>query len=131
LTSGLPAELGRLAAGVQAEPFDRGALPEKREELWLRSGGRELVEVVPAEDVSNNAAARRFIGAVHSVVPKATGLPVVYDEASRTVVNAFELAFLYALVMVSAIILIVLRDLKDVLLVMVPIVLAAVVTIGA
>jgi hopanoid biosynthesis associated RND transporter like protein HpnN len=131
LTSELPAELGRLAAGLHAEPFDRSALPQNLAERWLASGGRELIEVMPAEDVSNNAAARRFIGAVHSVVPKATGLPVVYDEASRTVVNAFELAFLYALVMVSAIILIVLRDLKDVLLVMVPIVLAAVVTIGA
>src|SRR5882672_7274661 len=131
LTAGLPAELGRLAAGLHAKPFGRDALPDNLAERWLASGGRELVEIVPAEDVSDNAAARRFVGAVRGVVAKATGLPVVYDEASGTVVRAFELAFLYALVMVSAIILVVLRDLKDVLLVMVPIVLAAVVTVGA
>jgi hopanoid biosynthesis associated RND transporter like protein HpnN len=131
LTAGLPAELHRLAAGLSAKPFDRGALPAALAERWLASGGRELVEIVPAEDVSDNAAARRFIGAVHGVVPNATGLPVVYDEASRTVVHAFELAFLYALLMVSAIILVVLHDLKDVLLIMAPIVLAAVVTLGA
>ena len=43
-------------------------------ERWLTSDGRELVEITPAEDVSDNAAARRFITAVHGVVPNATGL---------------------------------------------------------
>jgi predicted RND superfamily exporter protein len=83
---------------------------------------------VPAEDVSDNAAARRFITAVHGVVAKATGLPVVYQEASSTVVRAFALAMLYAFVMVTAIIWAVLRDLKDTLLVIVPLLLATTVT---
>jgi predicted RND superfamily exporter protein len=99
-------------------------------ERWLASGGRELVEITPAEDVSDNAAASRFIGAVQSIVPKATGLPVVYQEASATVVGAFRLALLYAFIMVTLIIWLVLRDRKDTLLVIVPIVLAAVMTAG-
>jgi predicted RND superfamily exporter protein len=65
---------------------------------------------------------------VHSVVPTATGLPVVYQEASATVVEAFERALLYAFVMVAAIIWLVLRDLRDMLLVLVPIALASVLT---
>jgi hopanoid biosynthesis associated RND transporter like protein HpnN len=130
LTSDLPAELGRLAAGLTARPFDRDALPAPIAERWIATDGRELVEVVPNEDVSDNAAASRFISAVHSVVTKATGLPVVYQEASRTIVNAFTLAMLYAFVMVSVIIWAVLRDRADTLLVMVPIALAAIVTAG-
>jgi predicted RND superfamily exporter protein len=55
-------------------------------------------------------------------------LPVVHQEASATVVAAFERALLYAFVMVAAIIWLVLRDFKDTLLVLVPIALASVLT---
>ncbi len=131
LTSGLPRELQRLSVGLHAETFRRVDLPAALAERWLTSDGRELVEITPEEDVSDNAAAARFIDAVHGVVSTATGLPVVYREASATVVGAFERALLYAFVMVSLIIWLVLRDLKDTLLVIVPIMLAAVATAGA
>ena len=78
---------------MRAERFERADLPAALAERWLASDGRELVEITPVEDVSDNAAARRFIAAVQAVVPTATGLPVVYQEASATVVAAFERAF--------------------------------------
>jgi hopanoid biosynthesis associated RND transporter like protein HpnN len=128
LTTGLPQELARLAAALRAQAFARADLPAPLAARWLASNGRELVEITPVEDVSDNAAARRFIGAVHGIVPTATGLPVVYQEASATVVAAFERALLYAFIMVSLIIWLVLRDVKDTLLVLVPIALASIVT---
>jgi hopanoid biosynthesis associated RND transporter like protein HpnN len=128
LAAGLPRELARLEGATRAERFGRDDLPPALAQRWLASGGRELVEIAPAEDVSDNAAARRFIAAVASVVPTATGLPVVYQEASATVVAAFGRALLYAFVMVAAIIWLVLRSAKDTLLVLVPIALASVVT---
>jgi hypothetical protein len=128
LTAGLPRELERLAAAIRAERFDRDDLPAELSRRWIADDGRELVEISPAEDVSDNAAARRFIAAVHSVVPTATGLPVVYQEASATVVAAVERALTYAFVMVAAIIWLVLRDVKDTLLVLAPIALASVLT---
>jgi len=128
LTAGLPRELERLAGALRAERFDRADLPAELRSRWIAADGRELVEIAPAEDVSGNAAARRFIAAVHSVVPTATGLPVVYQEASATVVAAFERALTYAFILVAAIIWLVLRDWKDTLLVLVPIGLATVLT---
>jgi hopanoid biosynthesis associated RND transporter like protein HpnN len=128
LTAGLPRELMRLAAALRAEAFDRDDLPAALAARWLASDGRELVEITAAEDVSDNAAARRFIAAARGVVPTATGLPVVYQEASATVVGAFERALLYAFIMVSAIVWLMLRGAKDTLLVLLPIALAAIVT---
>jgi predicted RND superfamily exporter protein len=128
LTAGLPRELERLAGALRAERFDRADLPAELSSRWVAAGSRELVEIAPAEDVTDNAAARRFIAAVHSIVPTATGLPVVYQEASATVVAAFARALTYAFIIVSAIIFIVLRDSKDTLLVLVPIALASVLT---
>jgi hopanoid biosynthesis associated RND transporter like protein HpnN len=128
LTAGLEPELARLETALGAVAFERTDLPAALAARWVASDGRELVEIVPAEDVSDNAAARRFIGAVHGIVATATGLPVVYQEASTTVVAAFERALLYAFVMVSLIIWLVLRDWKDTLLVLAPIALASVLT---
>jgi hopanoid biosynthesis associated RND transporter like protein HpnN len=128
LTAGLPRELARLDAALAAQTFDRADLPGPLAARWLAEDGRELVEITAVEDVSDNAAARRFIDAVHRIVPTATGLPVVYQEASATVVAAFGRALLYAFIMVSAIIWLVLRDVKDTLLVLVPIALASIFT---
>jgi hopanoid biosynthesis associated RND transporter like protein HpnN len=131
LTEGLPGEIGRLAAGLEARPFSRDALPEELASRYVGTNGRELVEITPAEDVSDNAAARRFIAAVRGVVPKVTGPPVVYQEASSTVVRAFELALLYAFSMVTLMIFIVLRRWAETLLVVTPIALSKLVTAGA
>jgi hypothetical protein len=130
LTAGLPSELAKLEAALAATAFQRADLPAALAERWFARDGRELVEITAAEDVSDNAAARRFIAAVHGVVPTATGLPVVYQEASGTVVAAFERALLYAFIMVSVIIWLVLRDWKDTLLVLAPIALASIATAG-
>jgi uncharacterized protein len=128
LTQTLPRELARLAAALHAEELERDDLPEALAARWVTGDGRELVEIAPVEDVSDNAAARRFIDAVRGVVPTATGLPVVYQEASATVVGAFERALTYAFIMVAAIIWLVLRSVKDVLLVLAPIALASLLT---
>jgi hopanoid biosynthesis associated RND transporter like protein HpnN len=131
LTEGLPSELGRLASGLEARPFGRDALPDVLASRYVSANGRELVEITPAEDVSDNAAARRFIAAVRGVVPKVTGPPVVYQEASSTVVRAFELALLYAFSLVSVMIFVVLRRWRETLLVILPIALSKLVTAGA
>jgi hopanoid biosynthesis associated RND transporter like protein HpnN len=131
LAAGLPPELARLDRGLSAQPFGREALPDALRERWIGAGGRELVEIAPAEDVSDNSAAERFIAAVRSVVPTATGLPVVYQEASATVVGAFRQALGLALLMVVLIVWLFLRSWRDMLLVVVPILVAATVTAGA
>ena len=128
LTEGLPAELARLASSLEARPFGRDDLPDVLASRYVGSGGRELVEITPAEDVRDNAAARRFIAAARGVVAKVTGPPVVYQEASSTVVRAFELALLYAFSMVTAMIFLVLRRWRETLLVVVPIALSKLVT---
>jgi uncharacterized protein len=126
----LPPQLARLEAGLAAGPFGVDDLPSVLAERWFAPDGRELIEIVPAGNMLDDADARRFVEAVHAVVPRATGLPVVHLEASATVVRAFQLAFVYALAMVFLILFMFLRDLRDSLLVLVPIVFAAAVTAG-
>src|SRR5690606_18918227 len=131
IVGNLPEELARLERALGAEPFDIDGLPPALAERWIAPDGRYLLEIAPTENVNENAAARRFVDAVRSVVPNATGLPVVYEEASATVVRAFQIAFAYAFVLVTVLLYVFLRRTRDVLLVLGPIVLACVVTAAA
>lgn len=131
LTQGLPTQLERLQKELQARSFDRQDLPPELAGRWINKAGQELIEIVPAEDIDNNAAAARFVSAVRRVVPHATGLPVVNQKASATVIEAFTEAMSYAVIMITIILLVFLRKVGDTLLVMVPITFAALVTAGA
>lgn len=131
LVAGLPTLLERLAKGLRATPFTRADLPPEMTERWIGTGGEALVEISPRENTDDNAAATRFVAAVRTIVPHVTGLPVVNQEASRTVIEAFRLAFAYALVSVLVILLATGLGPKDALLVLGPVVLGAIVTGGA
>ena len=128
LLATLPRQLQRLTAGLRAGPFGREDLPEELTSRWVAADGTELIEIAPVEDISDNVAAEQFVETVRAVVGTATGLPVVFQEAGRTVVRAFQMAFAYALLMVSIILWVFLRRLAESLLVIVPVILAAGVT---
>lgn len=130
IVAALPTELERLQTGFGASSFGREALPAALIERWIDARGRELIEIAPRENVNDNDASRRFVSSVRSVVPNATGLPVAYQEASRTIVRAFQLALTYALALIGVLLWLFFRNVKDVLLVLGPILLAAVVTAG-
>jgi len=131
LTAGLGRALRRLAAGLEAQPFERDDLPTELTTRYVNARGQELVEIAPTENVADPDAAARFVASVRTVVPNATGLPVVYEEAAATVVRSFQLAFAYAFAMVIVLLFLFLRRVGDVVLVLLPIVFASAVTAAA
>ncbi len=128
----LPAQLGRVETALElADAVTLADLPPELIDRWIAADGTRLIEILPAVDVTDNAQSERFVSSVRSVVGSATGLPVVYEEAGRTVARSFELALTYALILISVILLIFLSRLSDALLVIVPVVLAAGATAAA
>jgi hypothetical protein len=128
LTAGLARALERLAAGLEARPFERADLPPELTARYVNAEGQELIEIAPAENVADRDAAERFVASVRAVVPNATGLPVVYEEAAATVVRSFQLAFAYSFAIVFLLLFVFLRRIGDVVLVLLPIVFASAVT---
>jgi hopanoid biosynthesis associated RND transporter like protein HpnN len=120
--------VARLERGLGAEAFGRDDLPDALRSRWINESGAELVEIVPREDLNDAEAAARFVADVRSVAPTATGLPVVYEEAAQTVTRAFTFALAYAFIIVSVLLMIFLRSIRDTVLVLVPIVFAALMT---
>jgi predicted RND superfamily exporter protein len=67
---------------------------------------------------------------VRSVAPEATGTPITIQESANTVIRAFATAGIIALVAISVLLLVVLRRVRDIVLVLVPLLLAGLMTLA-
>jgi hopanoid biosynthesis associated RND transporter like protein HpnN len=100
-------------------------LPEELLERWVAQDGSYRLEVYPKKDLRNTVALEQFVNEVRSIVPEVTGLPVIYMDGGNEVAGAFRQAFVSALMVIGIILAIVLRNIWDVLLVILPLGLAA------
>ena len=131
LISTLPGRLQTLAASLEPGPVGLDNLPPVLRERWLADSGAWRIEIQPGANMNDARAMRQFVTEVRGLLPTATGSPVVYLEASDAVVNAFRQAFAYALVAIVALLLIALDHKRDVILVLTPLLLAALLTAAA
>jgi len=130
LIGNLSGRLDSLLEVMQAGPVTYGTLPANLKERYLTPDGRARVEVFPAANLSNEMALRRFVEVVRAVAPEATDAPVELLEGGKLVVSAFEKAGALALVAIGVLLLLVLRSFWDALLVLLPLMLAAALTVA-
>ncbi len=129
--AGLPGRLDALGAALEADSVTLDDLPEALRLRYLTADGRVRVEVLPAEDLRAPEARGRFVDAVRALAPEATGAPVTITEAGSAVIQAFGEAAAYALILIVVLLLVLLRSALDSLMVLAPLVLAALLTVGA
>jgi hopanoid biosynthesis associated RND transporter like protein HpnN len=104
-------------------------LPASLKSQWITADGQARVDVAPSGDPSDNANLQAFARAVQSLAPEATEGPISILEARRAIVSAFIEAGICALLSIGIILWITLRRIGDVLLTLVPLLLAGVVTL--
>lgn len=131
LSEGLPTLLARLRTAFSAQPLTREDLPAALREAWVAADGRTRLEIFPRGDVSDDAVMRRFAAAVRGVAPGATGVPVTIIESGKTVVGSFVTAAVLALAGIVVLLLVVLRSIRDVLVTLVPLVVAVMMSLQA
>ena len=131
LLSALPSRLRDLRESLQAGPVKAGDLPAALRARMVAADGRVRIEVEPRVDVHDRAALERFVAAVRSVAPDATGSPVIIIEAGNTIVRAFVEAGAISVVAIAVLIAILLRRAGEVALVFAPLVMSALLTAAA
>ncbi|TMH00857.1 MAG: hopanoid biosynthesis-associated RND transporter HpnN, partial [Betaproteobacteria bacterium] len=130
LIPGLATMLGQLRAAMQAGPVTLASLPDELRRDWVAADGRARIEVFPKGNANDNQTLRRFVAAVRALAPEATGAPVSIQESSRTVVRAFLLAGLWALLAIVVLLALTLRRTADVLLTLAPLMLSGLATLA-
>ena len=96
---------------------------------WVAPDGTARVKALPKGDPNDTNVLRSFATAVLRAEPSATGGAISLYESGRTVTAAFVEAAILALAVITILLLIALRRLTDVLLTLVPLLLAGVVTL--
>jgi hopanoid biosynthesis associated RND transporter like protein HpnN len=129
LVKPLKIALDGLRASLQAEPITADNIPAEIKNSWITADGRARVEAHPKGDPNDNEVLRHFARAVLAIEPRASGGPISILESGHTVVRAFIEAGFWALLSIALLLWIVLRRFTDVLLTLIPLILAGVVTL--
>ncbi|MGH8110940.1 MAG: MMPL family transporter [Rhodanobacteraceae bacterium] len=128
LTHFLPGTLVQLNASLSATPITLEDLPAQLKRDWFTPDGRVRVQVTPTRQAQTTAGLQRFVQVVRKVAPEATGPAVDTIEAADTILDSFREAALYASIAIAAVLLIVLRRVRDAALVMMTLAMSALLT---
>jgi uncharacterized protein len=125
----LKLDIAELRDLLKAMPVTLDNLQADLSRSWRSAGGQARIEVIPSGDPDNTVSMRKFADAVLAGDPDATGGPISILESGRTVITAFIEAGAWALVSIAILLWITLRRFGDVVLTLVPLMLAGVVTL--
>src|SRR5262249_51015082 len=119
----------QLKLSLQAQPVAMKDLPPELVTAWKAKDGLLRVEALPKGDPNDNDNLRKFASTVLVAEPTAIGGPVSILKSGDTIVEAFIHAGIYALVVISLLLWITLRRISDVLMTLVPLLVAGAVTL--
>jgi uncharacterized protein len=121
--------LHQLQAELNPRRITADNLPSDLKRAWVAPDGSARVEVLPKGDPDDTRALRDFVTTVLAVQPDATGPAVLMYEAGNTVVRAFIEAGVFSLAAIAVLLWVTLRRITDVLLTLIPLLVAGVVTL--
>ena len=125
----LQVTLQQISSSLQAEPVTLKTLPPELLRDWVNPDGQYHVQASPKGDPNDNNTLRKFAAAVLAAEPTAINGPISILEAGQTISFAFIEAGCWALLSIAVLLWIVLRRFTDVLVTLVPLILAGVVTL--
>ncbi|RZN34705.1 MMPL family transporter [Bradyrhizobium sp. Leo121] len=127
--SPLKVVLDQLRDMLQAQTVTLKSLPEELVRQWKAKDGLIRVEALPKGDPNDNDTLRKFAAAVLAAEPTAIGGPVSILKSGDTVVKAFIHAGIWSLIVISLLLWLTLRRIADVLMTIVPLLVAGAVTL--
>jgi len=130
MTRFLPMALDRLRRALAATGTTEADIPPEIRRDWMTEDGRPRLQVVPTAAVRGSTALHEFVAAVQTVAPYATGSAVTIVRSADTIVTAFRLAAVNAVAAIALILVLVLRRTLDVCLVLAPLLLSSLLTVG-
>jgi len=125
----LRVSLNQLRQELDPQPITPDTIPADIKRDWVTPDGRARVQLLPNGDPDDTKVLRNFVSAVLAIEPASTGPAVLLFEAGNTVVRAFIEAGFFALAAIALLLWVTLRRITDVLLTLVPLLVAIVVTL--
>jgi len=130
LLATLPELLANIKTGLRASPVTFEDLPNELRDRWISPvNGKYRVEISPKSNYNNNnEQLRAFASDVRSHTDAPTGSLITAIESGDAVVEAFQTALIYAFVVITLMIFLFLRNIKETLYILTPLTLAGIMT---
>jgi len=125
-----PATMQRLILLASTSPVTAANIDPSLRDRFIAPDGRQRLEVVPSGDMRKTAQLDRFVDAVTKVAPTIVGPPVEITGSARAVADAMTRAVIFAFALVIIAVTPVLRRPLDIVLVLLPLLLAALLLCG-
>ena len=106
LTASLLTQMTLLAQSADPDPVAIKDLPPALASRFVSSDGRWLLQVYPKEPIWDIDPLRDFVNEVRTVDPEVTGTPLQNYEASQQIMQSYQHAAVYALVVITFVLLI-------------------------
>jgi uncharacterized protein len=114
---------------LAAQAVMRASLPPQLARDWVAPDGTARVEAVPKGNADDNATITQFASTVLAAEPDATGQAIEVLRWGDAMLKALVMAGILALCSIAVLLLLVLRRVSDMLVTLVPLVVAAAVTL--
>jgi hopanoid biosynthesis associated RND transporter like protein HpnN len=124
----LPITIDHLRDSLKAQPITMDNLPKDLVDRWVSPHGLYRLQIYPKKDLNELENLREFILDAQKIDQNVTDLPVTYLESMNEVIRAFVAAFSIAFFATTLLLLIILRNVKDTVLVLLPLLLASLFT---
>ncbi len=130
ILSDLPRNLERLQKLLSPSRVTLADLPQDLRARYLTPDGLARIQVFPTENLRDNKKLRQFVASVETVTPNAVGAPVTMVEGGKVVVGACAQASVSAVIAVLIFLTVMLGSLGQALLVFLPLILGALLTVA-
>ncbi len=112
----LPEKLTMMKQSLEAAPVSESDVPQELRRRFVGKSGKLLLQVAPKKEIFEHEPLKEFVGQVKSVVPNATGEPVMVYESLTVLRDAYLKAFIYAFFGIAVILLINFKSIRFALL---------------
>lgn len=126
-----PQLVDRLRAQLNADYVTLETLPTTLVDRYISQDDRWRVDILPAEDVRDLAALKRFTSSIEEIFPDIGGGAIQTLKAGEAISNAMLQATLIALAVISFVLFVLIRRASLVVLILAPLALAAILTTAA
>jgi len=131
VTGGLVPLLGQLGGMLGTGEVSAKDLPADLVADWRAADGRERLQIHPKGDINNPAVRKAFVAAVAEITDGllVSGPPISIEQSGHIVVDAFIRAGVAAVVVIFILLWMLLKKVRDALLVLLPLAIGALLTV--
>jgi len=102
----LPDKLALMKQSLEAAPVSEADIPQELRQRFIGKSGKLLLQVAAKKEIFEHAPLAEFVKEVKSVVPNATGEPIMVYESMTVLRDSYLKAFGFAFIGIAVILLI-------------------------